>query len=242
MIGGSGRENITVQACINAEGKLLPPYIIYTGKYVLANCTNGGPLGTRFAVSTNGWMTIAAYIDWFQNLFIPSLPSERPILLILDGHSSHISHEVCELAIKNNIHMLKLPPHFLQPLDVGVFKPMKAILYHTRRERRPITKRDFPSLLSQVWRQYNEETCKGGFRKCGIYPFNGDFVPSTSFKHSQPFNNQLLQTAEPTQSTSSQGTHPVASSSQGTPPVASSSQGTLLHQHKSHLQSHHNYH
>ena len=123
--------------------------------------------------------------------------------------------------------MLKLPPHLtnlLQPLDVGVFKPMKAIWYsvvadHTRRERRPITKRDFPSLLSQVWRQYNEETGKGGFRKCGIYPFNGDVVPSTAFKHSQPFNNQLLQTAEPTQSTSSQGTPPVASSTQVTPPI-----------------------
>ena len=129
---------------------------------------------TRFAVSTNGWMTITAYIDWFQNLFIPSLPSERPILLILDGHSSHISHEVHELAIKNNIHMLKLPPHLtnlLQPLDVGVFKPMKAAWYsivadYTCRERRPVTKREFPSLLSNVWRQYYDDTGKGGFTKC----------------------------------------------------------------------------
>jgi hypothetical protein len=151
FIGGSGRENITVQTCINAEGKVLPPYIIYTGKYLLANGTNGGPSNTRFAESLNGWMTTAAYIDWFHNLFIPSLPHERPILLILDGHSSHISYEVSDLAMKNNIHMLKLPPHLthlLQPLDVGVFKPMKSIWNSivadfTRRERRPVTKREF---------------------------------------------------------------------------------------------------
>ena len=151
IIGGSGRENITIQVCVSADGKLLPPYIIYTGKYLMANCTNGGPLGSRYAVSQNGWMTVSAYVDWFQNLFIPSLPKERPILLILDGHSSHVSYEVRQLVIANGIHMLKLAPpltNLLQPLDVGVFKPMKAHWYSavatfTRKERRALTKRDF---------------------------------------------------------------------------------------------------
>ena len=42
IIGGSGRENITVQVCAGADGTLLPPYIVYTGKHLMANCTNGG--------------------------------------------------------------------------------------------------------------------------------------------------------------------------------------------------------
>ena len=176
IIGGSGRENITVQVCVSAKGKLLPPYVIYTGKRLMASCMNGGPLGSRYAVSQNGWMTTPAYIDWFRNLFIPSLPAERPILLILDGHSSHVSLEVIDLAVSNEIHMLKLPPHLthlLQPFDVGVFKPMKAVWYSvvadfTRREQQCVTKRDFPELLSKVWRAYGEETGIGGFRGCGI--------------------------------------------------------------------------
>ena len=105
---------------------------IYTGKHLMVSCTNGGPLGSRYTVSQNGWMTTPAYINWFRNLFIPSLPAERPILLILDGHSSHVSLEVRDLAVSNEIHMLKLPPHLshlLQPLDVRVFKPMKAVWY-----------------------------------------------------------------------------------------------------------------
>ena len=77
----------------------------------MANCTNGGPLGTRYAVSSNSWMTTSAYIDWLRNMLLPSLPDERPILLILDGHSSHVSYEVRQLAISNGVHMLKLPPH-----------------------------------------------------------------------------------------------------------------------------------
>ena len=58
-----------------------------------------------------------------RTMFIPSLPEERPVLLILDGHVSHVSYEVRMLAVKNQIHLFKLPPHCthaLQPLDVGV--------------------------------------------------------------------------------------------------------------------------
>ena len=102
IIGGSGRDNIMVQVCASASGKLLPPYIIYSGKHVMANSTRGGPVGTRYAVSENGWMTKVAYIDWFGSTFIPSLPSDHPpVLLIVDGHSSHVSYEVRQLAVRN---------------------------------------------------------------------------------------------------------------------------------------------
>ena len=217
IIGGSGRENITVQVCVSADGKLVPLYVIYTGKYLMANCTNGGPIGSRYGVSPNGWMTTPAYIDWFRNIFIPSLPEERPVLLVLDGHSSHISYEVRELAIENGVHMLKLPPHlthFLQPLDVGVFKPMKANWYSaiaefTRRERRGLTKRDFPEVLSTIWKKYNPETAKVGFKGCCIYPYDDSVIKQFS-TYSEPFCTsdhpsapETQSTAEPVSSTSS---------------------------------------
>ena len=49
----------------------------------MTNCTNGGPLGSRYSVSQNRWMTTPAYmyIDWFRNIFIPSLPAKIPVLL-----------------------------------------------------------------------------------------------------------------------------------------------------------------
>ena len=51
------------------------------------------------------------------------------MLLIQDGHSSHVSIELIECARANDIHLLCLPAHtthILQPLDVGVFKSFKA--------------------------------------------------------------------------------------------------------------------
>ena len=154
----TGKISQLVQVCVSGAGVLLPPFIVYKGKYLLPDNTQGGPIGTRYTVSENGWMTAHTFIDWFSNVFIPSLPEERPILLILDGHTSHVSLEVRKLAIEHKIELLKLPSHLthlLQPLDISVIKPMKAkwdevVTDFTRRESRPVKKRDFPSLISQV--------------------------------------------------------------------------------------------
>ena len=51
------------------------------------------------------------------------------MLLIEDGHASHITIDVIELARANNIHLLCLPSHtshILQPLDIGVFHSFKV--------------------------------------------------------------------------------------------------------------------
>ena len=59
----------------------------------MMNYTQSGPVGSRYGVSNKGWMNEVNFLDWFQNLFLPSLPEERPVLLILDGHECHTSLE-----------------------------------------------------------------------------------------------------------------------------------------------------
>ena len=49
--------------------------------------------------------------------------------LIFDGHASHKTPEMKELAFQNNILLYCLPPHSihkLQPLDVGIFGPLQT--------------------------------------------------------------------------------------------------------------------
>lgn len=53
--------------------------------------------------------------------------SGKPILLIFDGHGSHLTEEIHQLALSHNIHLFCLPAHTthkLQPLDVGIFGPL----------------------------------------------------------------------------------------------------------------------
>ena len=48
---------------------------------------------------------------------------------MFDGHNSHLSKTVVDLAIANKTELLCFPAHMssvLQPLDVGVFKTVKS--------------------------------------------------------------------------------------------------------------------
>ena len=50
------------------------------------------------------------------------------VVLIFDGHYSHVSLELIKLARDTSIHLLCLPPntmYILQPLDVGLFAVLK---------------------------------------------------------------------------------------------------------------------
>ena len=52
-------------------------------------------------------------------------------LLICDEHDSHITSSWIAHCMKNNIIFMVLPPHsshLTQPLDVGVFGPLKTLM------------------------------------------------------------------------------------------------------------------
>ena len=66
-----------------------------------------------------------------MDFFIEDIPSERQVLLIYDGHTSHtcISMEVIEKAKQNDIQLLRLPSHcshIPQPLDILVMSSLKT--------------------------------------------------------------------------------------------------------------------
>ena len=146
-------------------------------------------------------------------MFIPHLPEERPVLLILDGHESHIKYDVRELAVKHKIEIAKLPAHtthILQPLDVAIMKPMKGLYDQAAhslflKERRYIQKIDFPSLIGEVWRGFKPEYAINGFRKTGIIPLNRNAIEDSSLLPSEPFTSQLSSPSQnPTQPTETQ--------------------------------------
>ena len=71
--------------------------------------------------------------NWFKKQFLRYAPASRPLLLLLDGHSSHYHPDTIKAAIKSGVIIYFLPPnttHLTQPLDKGVFGPFKK---HWRR-------------------------------------------------------------------------------------------------------------
>ena len=201
--GGSGREYTTVHCAGSASGERLPPFLLYKGKNLYKRWTENGPVGALYGVNESGWMDAEVFLSWFCKLFLRAvghLTESGPVILFLDGHHSHISLELIRKARANNVILQCLPPnttHLLQPLDVGVFAPVKSawksILkrykLETRGER--VSKEVFPSLVAQLWdASFKPDHCKGGFRGAGLVPFSRRHVlqkvaPSSSTEGSR---------------------------------------------------------
>lgn len=79
----------------------------------------------------DGWKAVT--LSWFEKLLVPavdSLFSEGPVVLFVDGHHSHLSLPLVRTAREKGVHVFCLPPHtthVLQPLDVGVYGPVKKV-------------------------------------------------------------------------------------------------------------------
>jgi len=82
--------------------------------------------------SDSGWMDSDQFTEWFEKVFLPATSHfEGGKLLVFDGHNSHLSTKVVDIAVQNNTELLCLPGHtssILQPLDVGVFTNFKKVL------------------------------------------------------------------------------------------------------------------
>ena len=101
---------ITVVACGNAAGNVLPPLIIFDTKKVQHGWTKDEVPGSKYGTSDKGWITTELFESWFTELFLPNAVSARPLLLLLDGHSSHYQPDVINLALEHDVLILCLPP------------------------------------------------------------------------------------------------------------------------------------
>ena len=122
------KDHITVNCCINAAGTALPPMIIYNKSFPSSPYKSEGIPGALFAKSANGYMDEELFYTWFSQLFVPRTAHLRKRILFIDGHGSHISLRLIDLAKESNVILFCLPPHtthLLQPLDVAVFSPLK---------------------------------------------------------------------------------------------------------------------
>ena len=130
------RTNITIMACVNGAGEIMVPMVIVKGKTsasLYGLNVGEAPVGTVFAFQENGWMTEELGEKWFRDVFLKQCGPERAQLLLFDGHSSHDTLGLLELAARENIQVLCLSPqttHMLQPLDRTVFGPFNTV-YNT---------------------------------------------------------------------------------------------------------------
>ncbi|ODQ70194.1 hypothetical protein LIPSTDRAFT_58111 [Lipomyces starkeyi NRRL Y-11557] len=142
------------------------------------------PPDWRFSTSTSGWRSNNHGYEWLRKVFEPESRKKsknRPRLLIMDGHSSHITGDMVALCMESGIDLLILPPHcshLLQPPDVGVYGPLKR--YHaqevdryTRAGIQRIKRADWVELFQRIREKaLTSQNIQSGWKGAGLIPFS----------------------------------------------------------------------
>ena len=129
MTTSGNKTQLTVLACVSAAGYAIPPMIIFDRLRLQQEFTVGEIPGTLYGTSKKGWIDSELFDEWFSTHFLPHLPASRPIVLFLDGHSSHYQPAVVRKAAAKQVILFCLPPHtthLSQPLDRSCFSPLKS--------------------------------------------------------------------------------------------------------------------
>ena len=123
---------VTMSLADSATGNSLPSMIIFPRKKLRPFMMKNAPLGSVGAVHPSGWMTAENFLIFVEHFVkFTRCTTEKPILLILDNHSSHLSIPVLNFCKRNGVVLLSFPPHTshrLQPLDRTVYGPLKIII------------------------------------------------------------------------------------------------------------------
>ncbi|XP_053402820.1 uncharacterized protein LOC128558058 [Mercenaria mercenaria] len=86
-------KTITILGCGHAGGISIPPYYVFPGKRMLPELLAGSSPGIAGTVSESGWSNSAIFRKYLEEHFLKYLPggNGEPVLLLLDGHKSHVS-------------------------------------------------------------------------------------------------------------------------------------------------------
>lgn len=180
------KTQITVIGCGSATGQVLPPFIIFAAKQINPLWTQDEVSGSRYAVSDNGWVDQELFFFWLQEHFLSNAVSRRPLLLLLDGHSSHFEPNTIDHAREKGVIIFCLPPHTThecQPLDVSLFGALKSHWrdhchkFYQKNPGKVISKLNFCSVFRQAWlNAVTPSNICGGFRKAGVFPLDPDAI------------------------------------------------------------------
>ncbi|KAI8654437.1 HTH CENPB-type domain-containing protein [Fusarium keratoplasticum] len=207
VLSPSNRETCTLIGTGSAAGDTMPPWLIFKTWPTLDWAYIDADPDIRFAQSdtafSNGeitleWMIHFNRCSWaksakaqqilcestFNMIFPPiSHAADTTIwrLIVFDGFTGHGVFAVREYCAKFCIITAPLPPHsthVLQPMDVGVFQPLKnahqkLLGKWLRKGNISFSRTDFVRGFQEVFEEgFTAHNIISGFEKSGIYPPN----------------------------------------------------------------------
>ena len=232
----NSRQQITVLACMSASGMYLPPYIIYPGKRIRNVDIEDFP-EALYGTSDSGWMTGDLFYDFLKVVSgkMEDANIQHPVLLLVDGHASHVTLRAAQFCEEKDIILYSLYPHashIHQPCDLALFGPMKQVWkeevhkWQLEHLGESFAKKSFPTVFKKTWQKTAiPENAIKGFQKAGIYPFNPAAIDLTRLVTHLATTSQQSLWPPPTSSRQSLWPPPASSRQSLWPPPASSHSG-----------------
>ena len=187
-------EFCSVLESVNAVGDVIPPFVVWANKvHCVEFYADGDDRPATFSWSPSGYMDDELGFDFISKHFdrytTPAIdlttdsevtPPKAYRMLIVDGHSSHITWPVVEYALDHQIILYCLPAHsthLMQPLDVACFGPLarayrsalQSFIYENPNQS--FGKQEFWDCLCTARRHaLNKANILSGFSASGIWP------------------------------------------------------------------------
>ncbi len=204
-LGSCSKTSITTLQCISASGYLIPPPIYYPGKNLNSEYCLGFPKNYYLGFSDSGWMERYHFYGWVTNHFVKQIPAKRPVLLLVDGHLSHISYDTSLFCKENGKFLFKLPPHtshVLQPADRGFFIVLKGewkkvcTAFTIENPGFVVTKRTFSRVfVTSFDRAARTDVVQAAFKCSGIWPVNRFAIDDSAFAPAKTFSIESISDA-----------------------------------------------
>jgi hypothetical protein len=189
---------VTLLLGINAIGETSIPLYIFQGKRLPTQLLKDDS-SYLLGVQKSGWMDKEVFTKFIRR-FEMDIREKRgarkneegkeelePVLILADQHSSRFNLESAWYAKQHGIEILLSPPsssHLLQPLDVGVFGPLKTYFAEAKIRHshnglgRGLTKAEVVPLSLQALRRVEAKVIRKAFATVGIWPSNAHALDS----------------------------------------------------------------
>lgn len=194
----NNKANRSVMFSVTADGKTLAPFVVTKSKFKDDEIEAFKAPECFWATSKRGWFTMPIFDQWFEAVVVPWARSKggKPTVVLGDNLSCHLSPVTLDRAGQLGISFRLLPPnttHFLQPLDVAYFGPLKRawreilLEYKQKHQNKSLLKKHFASEFKKLIERAKPENVLSGFKSTGLVPFDPEAaVARMPPKHKPP--------------------------------------------------------